>query len=175
MTDTQVLQDKKSLSKNGNPGFHTQDLMKLIRYASNAARKEEKKEGAIEERIIKRVEEKIELKGDLVQAITSALIRGSKDGRYYEVKGNKDIKDFRFSFIKGEKEEFEGDNIAKAPHNLTPRDVFHQRCKKHHKLVPLIEVYLRKRGYQEARIGWILICDKIQLTGEVSYEDLRKR
>lgn len=136
-------------SKDSLGVLHLQDLMKAI------------KRGEIE---------KIGLENPLLEAITQAIQKGSEDGMYYLVREDPKFRDFKFSFIGTGHQ-----SVAKAPQNLTTKNLFHQKCRKCHMDTPVIRISIFDRFFGKTLFSFLTIeCGELILEGEVKYEDLLK-
>ena len=175
----QIFRESEETSKNHLELLHLQDLMRLIRRTAH------KMKGKEPRKVMKAIETKVKIADPLLRAIVRAILNGSEDGRFYKVINDPIICDLKFCFI--------GPNfqpVAKAPHNLITKDVYHEKCKSCSKNIPIIQIHLnvviKRKTYRalgeefqevsETRIGFLAIeCGKLKVGGEITYEDLLRR
>lgn len=93
-------------------------------------------------KITKAVIETTKFDHPIIRAVILGILRGSKDGMFYEIKNDPKVRDGKFSFLGTDMQ-----HVAKAAHNLTTNGLYHVRCLVHKSqdcpgIIPVIELHI---------------------------------
>lgn len=128
--------ENEKTAKNHLRPLHSQNLIKVIK------EKALRMKGQDKVKIMRAVVKTLKLDHPILRAIILAILKGSKDGRFYEIENDPEIRDMRFFFLGKDLQE-----VAKVAHNLTCDGLYDVRCQVQKfpdcpRLIPVIELHV---------------------------------
>jgi hypothetical protein len=160
--------EDEEVSQNHLKPLHFQDIMRVVRRSSLQMK------GKSPDEIMRAILKELEIEDILIRTLTRGFLDGSEDGRHYEIKGNPQVKDLLYGWI-GPAPYHQ--LVAKAPHNLTTKDLYHARCSQCGKPTPVLVIQFEDEVWGPSSISLTLECGKPVLKGKeyIAYENLLRR